>query len=189
MNNKILLQLVLVFIIILISLTFFFKYIKKDNKQSVEEKITVPKTDTNLIKKLEYSTIDNLGNSYVIKAETGKIEDEQGELIFMEKVNAKIIFDNNKTILISANNAIYNGSNFNTNFKGNVVAIHEEHTVNCDKLDLLFTINLAILYDNLIYTNFLTKLLADRMEIDLIKKTSKISMNNNEKKILLNYQN
>jgi|TARA_B100001142_G_scaffold314522_1_gene352118 hypothetical protein len=189
MNKKILLQLLIVFIIILLSLAFFFEFLKKDEEKVIQEEIINSEAGANLIKDLEYSTIDKQGNSYVIKAKSGKVENEESEIIYMDDVKAKIVFNNNKYIFISADNAIYNGSNFNTNFEGNVVANHGEHTVNSNKLDLLFTINLAVVYDNLIYTNPFTKLLADRMEIDLITKTSKISMNDTKKKILLDYKN
>lgn len=187
MNKKILLQLILIIIIILLSLTFFFKFIKKDEEDLTKQEILTIEKETNLIKELEYSTIDKQGNSYVITAKSGKIDDKQSDLILMDNVSAKIIFNNDKLIFISADNAIYNGNNFNTNFIGNVIANHEKHTVNSDKLDLLFTINLAVIYDDLIYTNPFTKLSADRMEIDLITKTSKILMNDSEKKILINY--
>lgn len=188
MNKKVLLQLILIFIIILISSSFFFKFIKKDNEKLTQEEITPAETRPNVIKELEYSTIDKQGNSYVINAKSGEIDNEQNELIYMDNVNAKIVFNNNKHISISSDKAIYNSNNFNTNFIGNVTAKHDFHGVNCEKLDLLFTLNIAVLYDNLIYTNLFTKLLADRMEIDLITKTSKISMNDNKKKILIDYK-
>ena len=54
-------------------------------------------------------------------------------------------------------------------------------------VDLLFNENLALLYDNIIYTSSKTKLFADRLEIDLITKNSKISMNNKNKKIKMFY--
>ena len=51
------------------------------------------------------------------------------------------------------------------------------------RLDLLFNNNQAILYEDIIYKNLETVLLADRLEIDLITKNSKISMNDTNKKI------
>ena len=50
-------------------------------------------------------------------------------------------------------------------------------------MDILFDKNLAALYENLIYENNKTKLQADRLEIDLISKNSKIFMYDNSKKI------
>ena len=55
------------------------------------------------------------------------------------------------------------------------------HHVNCEKMDILFDKNLAALYENLIYKNKKTRLKADKMEVDLITKNSKIFMYNNNK--------
>ena len=72
-------------------------------------------------------------------------------------------------------------------FQKNINISYLEHKIECEKLDLLFSNNLALLYDNIIYTNLKTKLFADRLEIDLITKNSKISMNNKNKKIKMFY--
>ena len=51
----------------------------------------------------------------------------------------------------------------------------------------MFNENLALLYDNIIYTTPETKLFADRLEIDLITKNSKISMYDKNTKIKMLY--
>ena len=56
---------------------------------------------------------------------------------------------------------------------------YDEHSTNSDNLDLIFEKNLATLSNNIIYKNLNTELQADKMEIDLITKNSKIFMNNN----------
>ena len=71
--------------------------------------------------------------------------------------------------------------NYNTNFSGNVRLKYLVHYVNCEKMDILFDKNLAALYENLIYKNKKTRLKADKMEVDLITKNSKIFMYNNNK--------
>ena len=50
-------------------------------------------------------------------------------------------------------------------------------------LDLLFNKKLATLNENIIYKNLQTILQADRLEIDLITKDSKIFMNDQREKI------
>ena len=88
---------------------------------------------------------------------------------------------------ITAKSAVYNSKNYNTNFSKNINISYPEHEIECKKLDLLFSENLAILYDNIIYTGSKTKLFADRLEIDLITKNSKISMNDKNTKIKMFY--
>ena len=60
---------------------------------------------------------------------------------------------------------------------------YNEHSAYSDNLDLLFEKNLATLSNNIIYKNLDTTLKADKMEIDLITKNSKIYMNNNSDKV------
>ena len=50
-------------------------------------------------------------------------------------------------------------------------------------LDLSFAKNLATISNQVVYSNLETKMMADRLEIDLISKNSKIYMNDTNKKI------
>ena len=50
-------------------------------------------------------------------------------------------------------------------------------------MNLLFNQNLATISNNVIYKNLNTELFADKIEIDLITKNSKIFMKNNSKKV------
>ena len=63
------------------------------------------------------------------------------------------------------------------------------HQVRGEKLNLLFKTNLVTMSDSLIYTNINTILYADKFEMDLITKDSKIFMDNKSKKLKFQYQN
>ena len=60
---------------------------------------------------------------------------------------------------------------------------YNEHNTNSDNLDLLLDKNLVTLFNNVIYKNLDAELKADKMEIDLITKNSKIFMNDFSDKI------
>jgi len=68
-------------------------------------------------------------------------------------------------------------------FKENVLVKHVDNKLNGENLDLSFQNNLMLMYNNIIYQNSDTKLLADKLEIDLITKDSKIIMNDKKSKI------
>ena len=76
MTNKIYIQLFLIFILITISLTIFFKYFKKtDFEKSVKnsvEQATI--TGESLIEDLKYLSTDKKGNKYKIEAKKGNID-------------------------------------------------------------------------------------------------------------------
>ena len=196
MNKKTLLQLLLLFISLSIVLIFFFTYFYKqpeknkliENKNPLSnESLISDEGSANIIENIKYLSFDNVGNKYEINAETGQIKDNNSEIIYMKNVNAKINFLNAESINITAGFATYNTKNYNTYFSKKINITYIENKIECEKLDLLFSDNLALLYDNIIYTNLKTKLFADRLEIDLITKNSKISMNNKNKKIKMFY--
>jgi len=76
-------------------------------------------------------------------------------------------------------------------FYENVNLSYEIHKILCGNLIVEFSNQYAVLKDNLIYKNLNTELFADQLEIDMLKRTTKISMfNKSDKvKIIENYGN
>ena len=186
MLNKTFLQLFLLVIVIIIPIFFFKSYFIKEKKsdiskniENIDEQKILDKKKSNLIYNIEYVSEFKNGNYYIISSEYGELIYDQPELIKMKKVTAIINLSNSNPIKISAENATYNNTNNNTSFEENVLMSYNEHSTNSDNLDLIFEKNLATLSNNIVYKNVNTKLLADKMEIDLITKSSKIFMNNN----------
>ena len=192
MDKKTVVQLFLTSVIIVIFLVIFYKYfnqekstkkidnIEKETSKNLNEK-------SNLIKDIEYFSKDESGSIYNINAESGNINDDNPDIIFLKNVKAKISTLNSQDIFIQSDFAKYNSKNFDTNFYENIKVEYAEHEIDCEYLDLLFNKNQAILYDNIVYKNLETRLLADRLEIDLITKNSKLSMKNKKEKIKIVY--
>tara|TARA_B100001564_G_scaffold353474_1_gene362472 strand:+ start:29 stop:613 length:585 start_codon:yes stop_codon:yes gene_type:complete len=192
MDKKTVAQLFLTSVIIVIFLVIFYKYfnqekstkkidnIEKETSKNLNEK-------SNLIKDIEYFSKDESGSIYNINAESGNINDDNPDIIFLKNVKAKISTLNSQDIFIQSDFAKYNSKNFDTNFYENIKVEYAEHEIDCEYLDLLFNKNQAILYDNIVYKNLETRLLADRLEIDLITKNSKLSMKNKKEKIKIVY--
>ena len=186
MNKKTYLQLFLFgFVIILIY--FFYKIYFNQNiiskiPENIENEI-VTENKSNLIHNIEYNTEDNEGNSYVIKSLKGELFLENSDLIFMKDVTAVINMSNSAPVSIYSDNAIYNKLNYNTNFSSNVLVNYMDHNITSDNLDLLLEKKLATFSNNIIYKNLNTELEADKIEIDLITKKSKIFMNDKSEKV------
>jgi len=194
MNKKIIIQLILFFIITLFISLFFFKYlvktkIKKSDTNELDHSSISNKEFSNIIENIEYTSNDNIGNEYIIKAEYGEILDKDSNVILMKNVNAEINFHNNEKITISSLQAIYNTINYDTNFKENVFIKYAQHNVRSNNLDVLFKDHKIKLYNKINYNNLNTNILADVMEIDLLTKDLKIYMNENNKKINATYNN
>ena len=101
----------------------------------------------------------------------------------MSNVFATIRMKNTAPIIIKSDYAIYNKANHTTNFNENVLITYLSHKATGNNLDLSFENNIAIMSNEIVYTNMNTSLNADRLEIDLITKNSKIFMNNKNEKI------
>ena len=185
MLNKTFLQLLLFMVIFLISF-FFLKiyFIKKNitntskNVETINNEKILNEKKSNLIYNIEYVSEFKDGDFYVISSEFAEIIHNKTELIKMKKVIATINLNSSMPIKIYADNAIYNDINNNTNFYGNVLMTYNMHIINSDNLDLMFEKNLVVLSNNIIYKNLNTKLEADKVEVNLITKNSKIFMNN-----------
>ena len=194
MNKKTVIQLVIFVIIVIVLVITFFKYFDNPDKKKIienNEKLINKKlgTNDNSLNSIEYISTDNKGNQYKIRALSGYIDSDNPEIIMMKDIWSEITLYNSEQILITANNAIYNALNFNTQFRNNVKIIYGKHKIKCEKSDLIFSENLAKLYDNIIYENIYTKLFADKMEIDLITKDTKIYMNNTNSKVKIIHKN
>ena len=188
MRKKTFLQIVLFLLIIVFTFIFFYTYIKKDEKIVDIEKIN-KETKTDIITDIEYLSKDDDGNTYIIKAKNGIIDEENQDLIHLENVKAEINFDVNKKIFITAIKATYNNDNFDTKFSKNVKLSHNYHNLECNNIDLIFSENYAKLFGNVKYMNNFTKLLADQIEIDLISRKTKISMYGANNKVKIKHKN
>ncbi len=188
MYKKIFIQILLLLVVlILIIFTFNFyksnkisktKALVKDNEKILDESETF-----NIMENLNYSSKDNFGNQYEINASKGSISLEDKDIIFMEDVNAIINMNNSEPIYIKADLAEYNSKNYDTFFKNNIFLNHLIHQITGEKLNLLFKTNLVTMSDSLVYKSNNTILYADKLEMDLITKNSKIFMNNKSEKI------
>ena len=188
--KKTLIQFLLLLLLLsIVVYTFFFYFYKKENLK--ENKVQISKSaepeindeTASLIKGISYSFNDPNGNSYQIFSEFGKIDLDKPENIFMTNVVATIKLNDSNPVTIVSKFANYNKTNHETNFFENVELTYEEHMATSQNLDLLFKNNLISMYNNIIYKKPSTMLTADRLEIDLITKNSKIFMNRKSEKI------
>ena len=187
MKKKIFIQLFLFSLFLFLSIFSYNKYFKKESQNVIEltqdTDLKKKNNETNLITNLKYFSIDKRGNKYEITSEYGEMDTSNSDVIMMENVKAIIKIYNSEPIIITSNFAKYNVKNYDTNFKENILVKYVDSKLNGENLDLSFQNNLMSMYNNIIYQNPDTKLFADKLEIDLITKDSKIIMNNKQSKI------
>ena len=185
MNKKTIIQITLFLILSFIVLFFYYKYffLKKKivNLINLDQPITSIESGNNLIKNLEYLSTDKNGNKYLITAEFGEISSAEDGVIFMTNVIAQIEIFKKDTIYLSSDFAEYDTLNLETNFNKNAIMKYTEHEITADNIDLSFEENFASVYNNIIYKSSSNQLFADKLEIDLLTKDSKIFMYENKK--------
>ena len=185
MTSRSIIQISLILLIILICVTLYYKYLYK--KSSITQKkievIEKSKKESlgNVIKNIEYKSEDEQGNSYVIRSKIGEYKDGSDNLIFMTSVTAVIKFEDNTTVKLNSSNANYNILDNNTNFFNNVNLDYLNHNITADNIDVFFRDSKVEAYNNLVYRNLDLSLIADKVEINLITKDSKVFMFNDEK--------
>ena len=187
MNKKLSLQISIISVTIIFSIFFFNKIFFKKDFEIVENKEVIESDEKNLIEGIQYFSKDIKGNTYLIEAENGIMDQNNQDIIYLKDVKAKINFDKKKIVTINSKRAIYNISNFDTEFLDNVKLKYDNNKLTCDKILAKFSQNYAVLSGNLVFKNLITKLYADQMEVDLIARTTKTSMFNKNNKIKIEH--
>jgi LPS export ABC transporter protein LptC len=190
MNKKTSLQVLMVLIIILISLWFYLKYFTK-NFEDVKETQVIEKIDENqnststYIDDINYVSTDTKGNKYQITAKQAEIKVENSHVMFLKDVVAFIYIKNSNKVKITSNFGKYNSKNYDTIFSENVILVYPGHKIIGKYLDFSFLSNLGTFTKNVVYTGEKTNLFADKIEMNLTNKDTKIFMNDTGKKVLI----
>jgi len=184
------LQVLMVFIIILISLWFYLKYFTK-NFEDVKETQVIEKINENqnststYIDDINYVSTDTKGNKYQITAKQAEIKVENSHVMFLKDVVAFIYIKNSNKVKITSNFGKYNSKNYDTIFSENVILVYPGHKIIGKYLDFSFLSNLGTFTKNVVYTGEKTNLFADKIEMNLTNKDTKIFMNDTGKKVLI----
>jgi|TARA_B110000967_G_C18798239_1_gene516990 lipopolysaccharide export system protein LptA len=184
--KKIIIQLFLIIVILVISITFQKKYFNKGNKKIAEISLGNEMEnyeENSFIKNFSYSVEDIEGNKYTIESKNANYSEDKLELIIMKNVQADVYFIKSENVTIYAKSAIYNSINHDTEFFNGVSINYSNHNIESDNLNLSFNKKIASISDNIIYKNLDNTLQADKIEIDLITKNSKIFMYDKSKNI------
>ena len=180
----------MIFLIILSTLSFYLKYFNTKQKNSTEN-IILEKVDDNqnnsstYIDTLDYVSSDARGKKYQITAEQAEIKVENSNVMFLKKVTAYIFVKDSDVVKITSDFGKYNSKNYDTIFYENVIIIYPDHKITGEYLDFSFLNNLGIISKNVIYDGVKKNLFADKIEINLTTKDTRIFMNDKKKKVLI----
>ncbi len=185
--NKKFIQLFLFFLLILISFFFYKKYFSpseiSQNQDKTKKEILI-ENENNLIKNLRYNVQFDNNTQYTITAELSEIfYKDDIEFVKMQTVFAKFVNEENIPLIIESDSAIYNNSNYNTEFSKNVKVSYLDNKITSKNLNLNFEENIVTIYNDVIYDGMQGLLKADNVIINLINKEMKIFMNELKNKV------
>ena len=196
MKKKIIFQIIIFLIILILSAFVYFKYLKIekidkkiDDGESIlkDEKVNdselAQESEKNIIENIKYFKEDTYGNKFTLKAKKGEIIQNESKFILLSDVSGIISLKNKSEILIYSKFAKYDSINFNTEFYTDVKASYENNVVRSENLDLFFKDNYGEMYNNIVFYNSDSKVIADKIFFDLANGDIKINMYNDNNKV------
>ena len=153
------------------------KKINVDSKTIKEKKeeVNTKKEIKNLVKDVEYTSIDQKGNKFYLLANSAKSNKNNIDILDLNNVRGKILSDTRETIYILSDFAQYNSVNLNSKFYENVIINYQDKEIKCSNFDINMETNKAIAYNNVIITDPKSTMKAGIVEFDL--KTKNININ------------
>tara|TARA_S200000501_G_C20863602_1_gene760955 strand:- start:2081 stop:2884 length:804 start_codon:yes stop_codon:yes gene_type:complete len=148
---------------------------KNQDEKVIKKDFTSKKEITNLVKDVEYLSVDQKGNKFILLANSGKSNINNNNVLDLDNVRGKIISDSRDTIYIVSDFGQYNSLNLNSRFYENVVINYQDKEITCENFDINMETNMAIAYSNVIITDPKSVMKAGIVEFDL--KTKNININ------------
>jgi len=190
MDKKSIIKIIFILLTIFSLFIYFSYYFSKKIDSNLVIKATemedlASKSNENVIKGIRYYSENKNGDSYVIFSDYGKINLENTDLTYMTNVTAIVNLKNSEEIQITSNFANFNHMSYETEFFERVIIIRGNEKITSEKLKFSLEENIVVLSKDVIFNKPGFNLKADRVEIDLITKNSKIIMNDKEKKVIV----
>ena len=150
------------------------KKLETDNKIDKNKKVKIEE-NKELVKDIEYNSIDERGNNFYLLAKSGKSNIDNKNALDLVDVRGEISSDSRDTIYILSDFAQFNSVNSNSKFYDNVIIDYQEKKITCENFDINMETNKAIAYNNVIITDPNSEMKAGIVEFDL--KTKNININ------------
>ncbi len=174
------------FIFLIIFITFYLinqKYFKNKKTTIIENQNENAIYNSNILRDVEYTTKDEDGNEYFIKALQGEIDFSNPNILFLTNVSALIILENSEKVTIVSDYGKYNSENNDTIFSKNVIVNYLDNKITSEYLDFSLEKNLMLISRNVVYSNLENTIKADVVEIDIETRDTKIFMYEKDKKV------
>ena len=176
---------------------FFFTYYSgnKDKIADVDKKISIgdvgklTEETSSIIKNANYIGTDNRGIFFELNAATAEVKLDEPNISHLQEVLVVIKLKDLRTIHIQSDKAKFNKISNDCEFFGHVKITEQDNVITSDNLDLYMSKNLITAYNNVKYNGMEGFLIADKVDIDILKNEANIFMFDKKNKVQVKYKN
>lgn len=177
-------QLLLFFVGILLIIVTYIIYPRigeetRDQYLADKKKKEMESSDTTF-ENIKYEGFDANGNRFEIGSKMAKVKSENPNITYMETVDAYFYLQDGRVVTVKSLFATYNRETNDIFFKDEVVIDDGESQLYSDNLDIVMSSNFVKAYNSVRFSENANWMVADKIEIDLSKKISTISMYTDE---------
>ena len=184
-------------LVVVIIILFFTTYYSGDkdkivdaNKDSSTEKASkLTEKTSNLIENVNYTGTNNKGTFFELNAAIAEIKYDEPNLSLLQDVSVVIRLKNLRTIYIQSDKAVFNKISNDCEFFGNVKITEQDNVITSDNLDFYNPKNFLQAYNNVKYSGMKGALIADKVDVDLLKNEANIFMFKKNDKVKVKYKN
>ena len=194
MKKNRVIQFSLVIAIIILFFTTYYsgdkdKIVDADKNSSTENASKLTEETSNIIENVNYTGTNNRGTFFELNAAIAEIKHDEPNLSRLQDVFVVIRLRNLRTIHIQSDKAVFNKISNDCKFFGNVKITEQDNVITSDNLDFFNSKNLLQAYNNVEYSGMKGTLIADKVDVDLLKNEANIFMFKKNDKVRVKYKN
>ena len=184
-------------LLIAIMILFFATYYSSDKDKivdvyknsSTENASKIAEEMSNITENANYTGTNNRGTFFELNAAIAEIKQDEPNLSQLQDVFVVIRLRNLRTIHIQSDKAVFNKISNDCEFFGNVKITEQDNVITSDNLDFYNSKNFLQAYNNVEYSSMKGALIADKVDVDLLKNEANIFMFKKNDKVRVKYKN
>ena len=180
-------------IIILVFTTYYSgnkdEIVDANKNSSTENASKLTEETSNIIENVNYTGTNNKGTFFELNAAIAEIKQGEPNLSRLQDVFVVIRLRNLRTIHIQSDKAVFNKISNDCQFFGNVKITEQDNVITSDNLDFYNSKNFLQAYNNVEYNGMKGTLIADKVDVDLLKNEANIFMFKKNDKVKVKYKN
>ena len=194
MKKNRVIQFSLVIAIIILFFTTYYsgdkdKIVDANKNSSTENASKLTEETSNIIENVNYTGTNNRGTFFELNAAIAELKHDEPNLSRLQDVSVVIRLRNLRTIHIQSDKAVFNQISNDCKFFGNVKITEQDNIITSDNLDFYNSKNFLQAYNNVEYSGKKGTLIADKVDVDLLKNEANIFMFKKNDKVKVKYKN